>query len=235
MNHIEPSYHESAVQRTPCMLVLDVSGSMLQKKRPDARATGIAELNQGLTVLRDALRDDVTAMYRVQLAIVTVGGTNGAKFLLPWTDAVDFDPPTLTAGGVTPLAGGMRLALHHVEQHKQSLRQLGIPYTRPWVMVISDGEPTDAPALWESIALDCKDAERRKRCVIYPIGVEGADLSRLQELSLTPAKALSAARFAEYFRWLSNSLSLVSTAIESDSVSLDASDLWESHSGTNRP
>lgn len=227
MTHTPPSYHLDPSQRTPCMLVLDISGSM-SRQHPQANASGIQELNRGLIVLRDALQEDEAALYRVQLAIVTVGGPRDeARLMLSWTDAADFEPPTLTAGGSTPLGQGMRLALHHVEQHKQTLRMEGVPYTRPWIMVISDGSPTDT-TVWQAAAQDCLNAERLKRCVIYPIGVEGADLPRLQQLSSTPAKSLSAARFAEYFRWLSASLSMVSTSLDGDSVVLNASSPWES-------
>ena len=227
MNHIAPSYHEEASQRTPCMLVLDISGSM-SNRQSNTKASGIDELNRGLLVLRDALQDDEAALYRVQLGIVTVGGPRDeARLMLDWTDAADFEPPTLTAGGRTPLAQGMSLALHHVELHKQTLRNAGVAYTRPWIMVISDGDPTDAESMWQSAARDCLDAERRKRCVIYPIGVEGANLAKLQQLSNTQAKSLSAARFAEYFQWLSASLSMVSSSLDGESVVLDASSPWE--------
>lgn len=228
MTHTPPSYHLDPSQRTPCMLVLDISGSMNRQILP-ATSSGIQELNRGLHVLRDALLEDEAALYRVQLAIVTVGGPRDeARLMLDWTDAADFEPPTLSAGGSTPLGQGMRLALHHIEQHKQTLRMEGVTFTRPWVMVISDGSPTDTATVWQAAASDCLEAEKRKRCVIYPIGVEGADLERLQQLSATPAKSLSSARFAEYFRWLSASLSMVSTSLDGESVVLNASSPWES-------
>lgn len=220
--------YPSTEQRTPCMLVLDISHSMT-RKHAGAVMSGIDELNQGLRVLYDSLQDDAAALNRVQLAIVTVGGgENKAALHMNWTEAADFEPPTLVAAGNTPLGEGMRLALYHLDQQKQHLRRRGVPYTRPWIMVITDGEPTDAESVWRSVARDCQESEARKRCIIYPIAVEGAKLDKLQQLSSMPVKLLSAAKFGAYFRWLSASLSLASQTNDGEPIVLDASLPWES-------
>lgn len=226
MSSISAVYHNNPSQRTPCMLVLDASGSMSGTIAGSQR-TRIDELNQGLVLLQQALIDDETAAMRVQVSIVCVGGpSNDAELLLNWTDAVHFNPPTLCAGGATPLGHGMRLALHHVEQHKLMLKQLGVGYTRPWIMVISDGEPTDQPAVWQGVVEECKAAQANKSCVIFPIGVEDAKLEVLQQLSSTRAARLHSAHFREYFQWLSASLSSVSRSQSGDSVALPATDPW---------
>ena len=109
---------ETPAQRTPCMLVLDASGSM-DEIVPATGRKRIEELNQGLALLQRELLNDDTAAQRVQLAIVCVGGPAGdADLLMDWTDAMQFQPPRLTAGGRTPLGQGMRLALQHVEQQE---------------------------------------------------------------------------------------------------------------------
>ena len=38
---------------------------------------------------------------------------------------------------------GLKIALDLVEDGKDNLKANGISYTRPWIIVISDGEPTD--------------------------------------------------------------------------------------------
>jgi uncharacterized protein YegL len=208
------------------MLVLDSSGSMSEKVKGKS-ITRIEELNLGLRQLQQELVDDETARLRVQLAIVQVGGpSHNAELLLDWTDAKDFEPPTLQADGPTPLAHGMRLALHHVAMHKATLGKHGIPYTRPWVMVISDGEPSDSGETWDAVCEECRKAESAKRCVIFPIGVEDARLESIQKLSSTRAARLSSTRFNEYFKWLSASLQSVSRSRSGDSVVLPTTDPW---------
>ena len=226
MKHISPVYHAAPWQRTPCMLVLDASGSMAAQVNGRS-STRIEELNRGLQLLKSELCADDTASMRVQLAIVCVGGpSHTAELILNWTDATDFEPPQLSADGPTPLAQGMRLALHHIDKHKTDLNLHGVPYTRPWVMVISDGEPSDRPDVWQRVVEECRAAESAKRCIIFPIGVEDGNMTVLQELSTTRAARLSSTHFKEYFQWLSASLSCVSRSRSGESVALPATDPW---------
>ena len=82
-------YSENPNQRTPCVLVLDTSGSM--QAATANGGTRIGALNEGIKLLEQSLKDDTTALVRVQLAIVTVGGPqNDADLMMDWTDATHF-------------------------------------------------------------------------------------------------------------------------------------------------
>lgn len=226
MREIVPQYHNNPAQRTPCMLVLDASGSM-DELVPATGRKRIDELNAGLQLLRDELLNDDAAAQRVQLAITCVGGPAGeADLLMDWTDAVSFQPQPLQAGGLTPLGQGMRLALQHVEKQKSTLKASGVGHTRPWIIVISDGEPTDDAQLWQAVAQECRSAEAAKRCVIYPIGVGDANMGSLQQLSSTPALKMADAKFRQYFQWLSGSLSTLSGSRPGEQVQLAATSPW---------
>ena len=211
-----PLYHRNPSQRTPCMLVLDASGSMSTRVAETGRSR-IDELNDGLVLLQRELLSDETAAQRVQIAIVCVGGPSvDAHLLMNWTDAGQFHPPRLVPGGKTPLGKGIRLALTYVAQQKRTLQQHGVGYTRPWIMVLSDGDPTDEEQEWLGAAQECRAAEAAGRCIVYLIGVADADISALQQLSARPAMRLSDARFREYFQWLSASLATVSRSRPSE-------------------
>lgn len=226
MSEFAPVYHANPSQRTPCVLVLDASGSM-DEIVPSTGRTRIDELNAGLAHLRQELMRDETAAQRVQLAIVCVGGPAGhADVLMDWTDALHFAPPRLSPGGQTPLAAGMRIALQQVEQQKRVLQQNGVGYTRPWIIVISDGEPSDDPSLWQAVTAECRAAEDKRRCVIFPIGVADGNMPVLQQLSSTPALKMSEARFRECFQWLSASLSSLSRSRPGQQVQLGPVNPW---------
>lgn len=218
-------YSENPNQRTPCVLVLDTSGSM---QTSDAKGvTRIAALNEGLKLLAESLNNDSTALVRVQLAIVTVGGPqNDAGLLMDWTDATNFKAFPLVADGSTPLGKGLSIGLSMVEKIKFSLNKDGISYTRPWMMVITDGEPTDTQDEWINAVQECKEAERSKKVEIFTIGVEGANISKISEISDKPALKLEGINFKELFVWLSASLSAASRSRPGDKLELPSTDPW---------
>lgn len=218
-------YINNPNQRTPCVLVLDVSGSM-NDKTPTGRSR-IQELSAGLFALQEALNEDSTALVRVQLAVVSVGGPRSqAEVMMDWTDATHFQAFNLSAYGGTPLAVGLRLGLDLIEQAKQNLKASGVSYTRPWMMVISDGEPSDSQSDWDHAVLKCQLAEEGNKVEIFSIGVDGADLNKMSEFSKRPPLVLADMKFRELFVWLSASLSAASRSRPGDQVSLPSTDPW---------
>lgn len=225
-----PSYHLENAQRTPCAFVLDTSWSM-SSIVAETGTSSIQELNDGLGVFKDAVMSDDMAAMRVQVSIITVGGPeDDARLHMDWTDAVDFQPPQLYAEGGTPLAQGMRLALEAVERQKLVLNEHSIGFTRPWIMVITDGRPTDLH-LWDSVTAECRAAESAGRCLIFPIGVGNADLRCLGQLSERPAIRMAQTRWRECFQWLSASLGRGVRSQPGGSVQLPAMDPWAVVSG----
>ena len=100
-------FADNANERTPCVLVLDCSGSM--------RGEPIKQLNAGLKALENELKDDIDASSRVQLLIIKACGKDEAVISSDWTDAMNFTAPTMEAGGLTPLGKAMELALRKHE------------------------------------------------------------------------------------------------------------------------
>lgn len=218
-------YSGNPNQRTPCVLVLDASGSMAATEQ--GGQSRIAALNDGIRALEAHLRADDAALTRVQLSIVSVGGpADGADVMMDWTDASSFSAFPITAGGSTPLGRGVLLALRMIEDCKQDLRDVGISYTRPWMMVISDGEPTDSQIEWAQAANACRSAEASKKVEVFVIGVKGANLSKLGELSARPPLMLDGVKFNELFVWLSASLSAASRSRPGEAISLPSADPW---------
>lgn len=223
MNTID--YTANPNQRTPCVLVLDASYSM-EAVGPSG-ITRIEALNAGLVSLHQHLLEDHVARARVQLAIIIVGGPNDkAEIMMDWTDAINFLPFELTPGGTTPLGEGIRLGLEMIEEGKQDLREAGISYTRPWMMVISDGAPTDTNRVWNSAAAAARDAELQRKVEIFSIGVDGASVEKLDEVSSKPSLMLEGVKFSELFVWLSESLAAASNSRPGDELQLPSTDPW---------
>lgn len=198
--------------RCPCVLLLDVSGSM------NGRA--IDELNVGLNTFRDELSADSLAMKRVEVGIVTFGP---AKVEMPFTSASMFYPPKLEAQGDTPMGEAIRQALNMLEDRKREYRANGIAYFRPWIFLITDGAPTDQ---WQIAAASVREGEESKKFAFFAIGVKGANMDILAQISSRAPLSLDGMKFRELFSWLSTSLRSVSRSTPGQSVALEPPSGW---------
>ena len=200
--------------RCPCLLLLDVSGSM--------RGEPIAELNAGLSTFKDELMADALALKRVEIGIVTFGPV---QIALPFQGATLFYPPTLTAQGDTPMGSAIKQGLDMVRQRKDEYKANGISYYRPWVFLITDGGPTDE---WKSAAAAVREGEASKSFAFFAMGVQGANMQTLQQISVREPLRLDGLRFRDLFSWLSSSLRSVSRSTPGTEVPLSSPQGWAS-------
>lgn len=200
--------------RCPCLLLLDVSGSM--------GGQPIAELNAGLVTFKDELAADALAMKRVEVGIVTFGPV---RTELQFTGATSFYPPSLSAQGDTPMGEAIRQGLELVRQRKDEYRANGISYYRPWVFLITDGGPTDE---WQTAAAAVREGETSKSFAFFAVGVKGANMDVLKQISTREPLVLDGLRFRDLFSWLSSSLRSVSRSTPGTEVPLQPPSGWAS-------
>ena len=100
----------------------------------------IKELNQGLLEFHQAILDDISASSRLELSVITFG--SDVKTLLEPTLVENFTMPNLTVSGLTPLADALQLAIDKTEERKLWYKETGQPYYRPFIVLITDGEPS---------------------------------------------------------------------------------------------
>jgi uncharacterized protein YegL len=201
------SFAENPEPRLPCVLLLDVSGSM--------NGAPIAELNAGLGTYKDALVADSMASKRVEVALVTFGGQ--VQTISDFTTVEGFNPPTLTAGGETPMGAAIRQGLDLLKTRKALYRSHGLAFFRPWVFLITDGAPTDE---WRSAADQVKQGEAAKAFSFFSVGVEGANFEVLAQIGVRQPLKLKGLRFQDLFLWLSSSQAAVSRSNPGDAVPL---------------
>jgi uncharacterized protein YegL len=212
------SFAENPEPRVPCVLLLDVSSSMMGEK--------IAELNSGLSVYKEELTSDSLAARRVEVAVVTFGGT--VDVVVDFTTAENFHPPVLESRADTPMGAAINRAIEMVTDRKAVYRQNGIAFYRPWIFMITDGAPTDE---WRAAAERVKEGEKKKAFSFFAVGVEGADMGVLAQIAAREPLRLRGLRFRDLFQWLSNSQQSVSRSTPGDEVPLDnptAPDGWAS-------
>lgn len=205
-------FAENPEQRCPCVLLLDVSGSMSR----DANGTrAIDQLSEGLRILKESIAADSIASKRVELAVVTFG--ERVTIQQDFVPVEFFNPPELEPSGMTPMGRAIDCALELVDKRKAMYKENGVPYYRPWVFLITDGEPTDSG--WEEAVKRIHAAEDDRKLVFFVIGVEPASMETLGVVAHPNRAAVKMKdqrnSFAELFKWLSSSMSAVSRSAES--------------------
>lgn len=171
----------------------------------------IGALNEGLRTFKEELVKDPLASRRVEVAVVTFD--SDVKVVQDFVTADRFEPPMLTAQGLTHMGGAIHKALDLIQARKAQYKANGIAYYRPWVFMITDGEPQgESDSVVERAAQRVKDDEENKRVAFFGVGVESANMARLGHIVVRTPVKLIGLNFAEMFVWLSASMQRVSQA-----------------------
>ena len=213
----EIQFAENPEPRCPCVLLVDVSSSMY--------GPPINELNSGIATFAQELKADQLASLRTEVAIVTFG--SGAEMVQDFVTADQFQPPTLSANGTTMMSAGINLALDKIEERKQMYRDNGIDYYRPWLFLLTDGAPSETQEVVNAASQRLHDAENEKRVAAFSVGVEGANMDLLTEISPRRPLMLKGLEFSSMFVWLSQSMSRVSRSRTDDEITLDTEGLQD--------
>ena len=200
------SFADNPEPRCPCILLLDTSGSM--------QGRAIQQLNEGLQTFKDELMEDPLATKRVEISLVTFGPVMQRDH---FTTAVNFFPRYLQASGDTPLGEAISVGIELLKRRKQEYRDHGISYYKPWIILITDGAPTDNTTM---AAMEVREGEAQKSFAFFAIGVEGANFDSLREISVREPLKLKGLMFKEFFQWLSASMKMVSSKNPGSNVNL---------------
>ncbi|MGD1913031.1 MAG: VWA domain-containing protein [Rivularia sp. (in: cyanobacteria)] len=204
-------FAENPEPRCPCVLLLDTSGSM--------QGAAIDALNQGLLSFKDELTKNSLASRRVEVSIVTFD--SNINVVQDFVTADQFTPPILTAQGLTSMGAGIHKSLDLIQERKAQYRSNGVAYYRPWIFMITDGEPQgELDEVIDQASQRLQSDESNKRVAFFSVGVENANMTRLSQLAVRTPLKLKGLNFVEMFVWLSASMSAVSHSKVDEQVAL---------------
>lgn len=203
---------ENPTTRLPVCLCLDSSYSM--------SGSPINELNKGVQCFFDAIKTDEIARYSVELAVVSF---NSEAETISDFSSVDRQTITLLeADGATSMGEGVELALDLLEQRKSEFSNKGVDYYQPWLVLMSDGGPTDNIS---TAVRRVQELSSKKKLTVFSVAIgDNADINVLKQFSSMKnnlvLKVKSAEHFKEFFEWLSQSVSVASQSVPGDKPSL---------------
>lgn len=205
-------FAENPEPRCACVLLLDTSGSM--------QGAPIEALNAGLRTFKTDLGKNPVTLLRAEIAVV--GFDDSVTVIQDFVTADGFEAPSISKlGSATHMCAGIDTALDMVHNRKTVYRKNGIPYFRPWIFMITDGEPVgEGPGEVNRVAERLRDDETNKRISFFAVGVENANMETLRTISVREPVKLAGLNFDELFVWLSASMQRVSGGKTDEQVPL---------------
>ncbi|HYH82343.1 MAG TPA: VWA domain-containing protein [Longimicrobium sp.] len=204
-------FAENPEPRCPCVLLLDTSGSM--------QGAPLEAMLAGLEAFRFDLAVDPLAARRVEIAVVAFD--NRIRVVQDFVSPDRFDIPFLNAEGMTHVGAAIDKALEMVEERKARYRAYDVAYYRPWIFLVTDGEPQgEAPEAVEAAVSRLREAETKKQVAFFAVGVENANMEALAKISVRQPLRLKGLDFREMFVWLSRSMQSVAHSRPDETVRL---------------
>lgn len=228
--------------RIPVCLCIDTSASMNKILDPNSvKLTGekefidgkwwdivaagdtlMTEMNKGVNKFYEAIQNDDQAAAACEIAIVSF--SDDAKVASEFS-SIDKKEEFLidVEGESTQMGAGLDLALDMLQKRKDEYNTNGIEYYQPWLVIFTDGEPTDSIVKAQQ---KIREMEDDKKLTVFCLALDSeVNMNILSTLSKRPALSIKNDKFSEFFEWLGKSVSLVSSSRVGETVKLDMTKL----------
>lgn len=192
---------DNPTKRIPVVICLDTSGSMAER---------LGELKRSLIRFCEAVNEHSMARRAVELSLIEFNST--ARCTLDYASVAQHLPSLraleFRAYGQTAMGAAITLALKKLMERKQRYKDYGVSYHQPWLVIMTDGAPTD------SVEEACRVVQglvEDKALSTIPVGIgAGYNASMLQRLCSPfvqePIRLTEVKHISEFFEFLRSSV-----------------------------
>jgi uncharacterized protein YegL len=179
------------------VFVLDVSYSM--------DGLPILQLNEGLNRFKtEVCKDKVT---RDVLDVAIIQFNNNYEVVQDFVPIEYMDHVQLVADGSTKYTEPIRAAIRMVDERSRFYRRSGSEPYKPWILLVTDGEPLDDITAVAQEVQAMQDAEKAR---FIALGVGDFDLATLKRITDVVFR-MEGTDFSSFFDWVGKSMRSVST------------------------
>ena len=198
------TFADNPQPRCPVALLLDCSSSM--------EGAPIIELETAVGQFYREMASDPIASMSVEISAISFGhGVGKLSGFETVADTLRKSLPRLVATGMTPMGAAITLGLDEIRQRRDFYKRQGLSAYKPWVVLLTDGQPNDD---WQTPARAARGMADRGELTFIGVGIgSNVDMTTLSQI-VPPdpgAHLLAGLKFQNFFRWLSDSLRMVST------------------------
>ena len=192
-----PAIINASESHMALIFVLDVSYSMSGQP--------IDQLNAGLNRFKEEVcRDKQT---RDILDVAVIQFNDNLSIVQDFVPIEYMEYIQLVAGGGTKYTAPIRSALRMADERSRFYRRSGTEPYKPWIILVTDGEPLDNIT---AVAQEVTDMQNAGRVRFIALGVGDYDPNSLKRLTDVVFR-MDGTDFTSFFNWVGKSMRSVST------------------------
>ena len=194
---MSPNIINASDSHMALVLVLDISYSM------DGQA--LRQLNEGVNRFKAQVCQDKQTRAILDVAIIWFNDSHGV--LQDFVPVEYMEHIQMVADGGTKFTGPIREALQMVDERSRFYRRSGSEPYKPWILLISDGEPLDSI---DAVAREVKEAQDDGRVRFIAVGCGDCNMAKLKKITDVVFR-MEGTDFTSLFNWVAKSMRAVST------------------------
>ncbi|MDR2590822.1 MAG: VWA domain-containing protein [Oscillospiraceae bacterium] len=194
-----PAIINASESHMALVFLLDTSGSMTGEP--------IRSLNEGLNRFKAEVCENKQTRDILDVAIIEFN--SNYSVVQEFVPVEYMDELNLETTGTTMMSPAINRALDMVDERSRFYRRSGSEPYKPWVIMITDGEP-DSDDDISDVAQRIRTMEDEGKLSFRSLGVEGYNSKILHELSGEKVIKLIGLDFTSFFDWVNKSMRSVS-------------------------